>query len=494
MTGRAGTGFPWTSASAIDTTRPGQSLQVTEKGSAYLRSRLRSDRPFFMLAGYLAPHFPLIIPEKWWKHYADRVPMPRIPPGLLNEIPLNYKHLRIGFNMEDVPPETVKLGRELYYGFVEWLDDQIGKLLAALEDSGQAENTVVIYTADHGENMGEHGLWWKNCMYDHAARVPLIISWPARWTGGQRRSLTCSHLDLVQTIAEIAGCKCPDDWDGDSMCAWLDDGKTPWKDRAISQYYAHNITSGFVMLRQGPYKYVYHSPPDEHHSAQEELYDLRSDPGEFHNLASRPEHRTRCAAMLAAIVKEIGEHPDEVEERCRRDIRKGYGRPPRKQGWSGANERLRNTRFRQGDRFWSHRGVSGRYTVDPAAGPDGGPAILYRKSADDPQPLMENSHIEQSVRVQPHARYRVRMRVKAAGDLHPILRVADFQSKTIAQAIAGDSRDWQTVETEFDAGDHTAVRVQFFGGVRSKLHEAAPGVSWLAEIVLEPIGGAPDAQ
>ncbi|NIO42751.1 MAG: sulfatase-like hydrolase/transferase, partial [Burkholderiales bacterium] len=85
--------------------------------------------------------------------------MPKIPEGHLEAQPRNYKHLRIGFNVEDAPDVIVRKGRELYYGLTQWLDDEIGKVLKALRDSVAAENTVVIYTTDHGENMGEHGLW-----------------------------------------------------------------------------------------------------------------------------------------------------------------------------------------------------------------------------------------------------------------------------------------------------------------------------------------------
>ncbi|OPZ22719.1 MAG: Choline-sulfatase [candidate division BRC1 bacterium ADurb.BinA364] len=306
-------------------------LQVTPWACEYLRNRRPGDRPYFMLAGYVSPHFPLIVPEAYWKNYSDKIPMPVIPDGFLDSMPLNYRHLRVGFQNKDVPPEIVKLGRELYYGFVQWTDEQIGMLLAALGDSIDADNTIVVYTTDHGENLGEHGLWWKNAMYESAARIPLIVSWPARWAGGQRRTGACSQLDLVRTIAEWAGAETPGDWDGDSLNAWLDDDGVRWKDMAVAQYYAHNIASGYVMIRSGKYKYVYHSAPDQDHSAEEELYDLETDPGEFRNLAKLPEQRARCAEMLARIVEEIGEHPDETEKRCRADYAAGYGRnaPPK---------------------------------------------------------------------------------------------------------------------------------------------------------------------
>ncbi|MCX5758271.1 MAG: sulfatase-like hydrolase/transferase, partial [Candidatus Hydrogenedentes bacterium] len=276
--------------------------KVTDGTLEFLRNRKNSDAPFMLLAGYLTPHFPLIVPQKYWDAYRGKVPMPIIPEGFLDTLPLNYRHLRIGFNVEDVPDDVVRTGRELYFGLVQWMDEEVGKVLACLGGSEAADNTVVIYTADHGENMGEHGLWWKNCLYDSAARVPLIVSWPARWNGGQRRTQACSLVDVVRTIAELGGAKTPKDWNGDSMLRWLDDPKSSWKDRAVSEYYAHNIASGYAMIRTQDFKYVYHTPPDEKHPPQHELYDMKEDPGEFHNSPPNPNMRNvlhRCMPRLS---------------------------------------------------------------------------------------------------------------------------------------------------------------------------------------------------
>ena len=298
---------------------------VTAGVTQFLAGRKRSDKPFFLLAGYIAPHFPLIVPPAYYEPYRDKVAMPEIPPGFIESLPLNYKHLRAGFQMVDVPETIVRKGRELYYGLTQWIDDQIGQSLKALAESAAAEDTVVIYTTDHGENMGEHGLWWKNCMYDSAARVPLIVSSPERWKGGRRRAGACSLVDVVRTVADIGGATVPDDWNGASLRPWLDDPQTKWKDLAVSEYYAHNIASGYAMLRSGQYKYVYHTPPDDQNPAQRELYDLVADPKELANLAARPEEKQRIEAMHAALVKELGQDPNETELRCRADYAKGYG-------------------------------------------------------------------------------------------------------------------------------------------------------------------------
>jgi len=110
---------------------------------------------------------------------------------------------------------------------------------------------------------------------------------------------------------------------------WLDDANHNWKDLAVSEYYAHNIASGFAMIRRGNYKYVYHTAADADHPAERELYDLQNDPGEFDNLAAAAEYRQLVEEMHAALVREIGEDPDQSEQRCRADYARGYERNTR---------------------------------------------------------------------------------------------------------------------------------------------------------------------
>lgn len=283
----------------------------------FLRERPSDAKPFFLTIGFIAPHYPLVAPAEYLAHFQGKVPPPEIPDGYLDTLPLNYKHLRNDRKFERVPPETARLGLEAYYARVEWIDHQIGQVLDALKSSPFAENTIVIYTSDHGENMGEHGLWWKNCLYDCGARVPLIVSCPARWKGGQQRSGACGVLDLVQTIAALGGAKVPQDWKGSSMLPWLDDAAFAWKDQAVSEYYAGYTASGIAMIRQGDWKYVYHTRADETHGPERELYQLRDDPKELHNLSGDPTQQARIAAMHEALVKETGEDPEKTEARWR---------------------------------------------------------------------------------------------------------------------------------------------------------------------------------
>lgn len=137
----------------------------------FLSKRESGGKPFFLFAGYLCPHFPLIVPEQYWDRYRGKIPMPEIPPGFLDGLSLNYKVQRAGFEEIGVPDDTVRRGRELYYGLTEWVDNEIGKVLAALRMHPEvAENTVIVYSSDHDENMGEHGMWWKGCMFEPSTR------------------------------------------------------------------------------------------------------------------------------------------------------------------------------------------------------------------------------------------------------------------------------------------------------------------------------------
>jgi choline-sulfatase len=298
--------------------------RVTDLASCFLADHDAAQAPFFLFAGYLAPHFPLIAPEEIVARYRGRVPAPIPASKPFDQQPVNLQHHQLGFGTTLCAPDDLQRGRELYWALTDWFDQEVGRLLENLADSAAADNTIVIYTSDHGENKGDHGLWWKNCMYQHGARVPLIVSWPARWAGGQRRSGACSLVDLVQTIADLAGRPAPEDWNGDSMLPYLDDPRHDWKDSALSEYYGHNVCSGMTMYRSGRWKYIYHARIDAEHGPERELYDLTADPDEQQDLAGDPGQVERLESLHAAMIGELGEDPDAIEQRCRAELAVGY--------------------------------------------------------------------------------------------------------------------------------------------------------------------------
>ena len=300
---------------------------VTKDAAKFLENRKADDKPFFFMTGYLAPHFPLIVPEEYWEKYRGKIPLPELPPNNDENLPLNYKHLQTAFNIEGLDPEITTKAREIYYGLTNWFDGQIGELLDAFEENTEVkDNTIIIYTSDHGESMGEHGLWWKNTMYDCSSKVPLIVSWPKKWKGNQRRTEVCSLLDVVQTINDIGQAKTPDDWDGDSLLPLLNDPSANWDNEVICEYYGHNVASGYTMLRKDNFKYVYHTSPKKGYPEVFELYDVKSDPKELKNLANDTAYQSIKEKLHKRLMEKLTEHPNESEKRCRADYIKGYNR------------------------------------------------------------------------------------------------------------------------------------------------------------------------
>ena len=136
---------------------------------------------------------------------------------------------------------------------VTFIDDQVGHVLEALESAGLADDTLVIYTSDHGEMLGEHGLWWKSSFYEPSTRIPLIAAWPGRFPAGSRVSTPVSLLDLTRTIVAAAGADA-DRMEGDDLqpAAFGERGALDPERAVLAEYEAHGTTAPGRMLRQGP--------------------------------------------------------------------------------------------------------------------------------------------------------------------------------------------------------------------------------------------------
>jgi len=276
----------------------------------YLENPARKEQPFALCVGFVAPHFPFIVPEPYFSmYYPDNADMPNNPPGHLENLPAAAQRLRKAFGFYGYSDDEILKARAAYYGLITYLDDKIGRLLDTLEEQGLASNTIVIYTSDHGESLGEHGLWRKMNFYEQAARVPLQVSWPGVIRAGQRFPGAVSLVDVTATILDMAGV--PDEkrglmnLDGESLLPLLREQTTVWKDESFTEHLAHGTDRAQAMIRQGKWKlcYSHGSPPDI------ELYNLESDPGEFENLAGNPDH-TDIQSKLLSRVMEIWVDPD----------------------------------------------------------------------------------------------------------------------------------------------------------------------------------------
>jgi choline-sulfatase len=282
------------------------------------RSAGKDARPFCMVASLTHPHDPYAIPQKYWDMYRDEdIDMPRHCDPLQACDP-HSKRLRHVYETDRTPPtdQQVRNARRAYYGAISYVDDQFGAILQALKDTGLDDDTIVIVTSDHGEMLGERGLWYKMTFFEGGCRVPLIVHAPKRFDA-HRVSASVSHLDLLPTLAELARGEPRDAWpdslDGRSLVPHLLNAGNA-HDEAIGEYLAEGAIAPIVMLRRGRFKFI-HSPADP-----DQLYDLAADPLERNNLAADWGNELQVAAFREEIAKrwDIAALHDEVVTSQRR--------------------------------------------------------------------------------------------------------------------------------------------------------------------------------
>jgi choline-sulfatase len=284
----------------------------TEAAVRVLESKAASDDadPWVLSVNYILPHFPLEVESDYYDAYpTEEVDLPvDYPPA--DDHPI-LEELRHHFDGRDVDEAVLRRTRAAYYGLCTALDDRVDRLLSALDRLGLADDTLVVYASDHGEPLGDHGIWWKCCMYEQSVGVPLVARGPGVEEGRVVDSPT-SLLDLVPTMADAVGVDADPAWQGRSLLPVLTGEREADPERAVfSEYHAHGTSRGMFMLRKGPYKYVYY--PDN----PDQLFDVEADPDETTNLADDPEFaaiRDELADELRAVAD-----PDAVDRRARRD-------------------------------------------------------------------------------------------------------------------------------------------------------------------------------
>jgi choline-sulfatase len=194
--------------------------------------------------------------------------------------------------------ERVRHARHAYYGAISYVDDKVGQLLAVLDATGMRDNTIVLFVSDHGDMLGERGLWYKMTFFEGSARVPLLFHAPKRFAP-RRVSQPVSLVDLLPTLVELANDGQPppfaDHVDGHSLLPWLNGDERNWPETALSEYLGEGAIAPVLMIRRGRYKYIYGEPdPDQ-------LYDLVADPHELNNLAGQPDYEAIRQSFKAEI-------------------------------------------------------------------------------------------------------------------------------------------------------------------------------------------------
>ncbi|MGO4337727.1 choline-sulfatase [Labrys sp. KB_33_2] len=263
----------------------------------YEHVRSPDKRPFCMVASLTHPHDPYAITQDYWDLYRnEEIPLPRhaVP---VEELDPHSRRLRHVCDMDkaEITDQHIRNARHAYFGAISYVDANVGKLLKALEATGLDKETIILFTGDHGEMLGERGLWYKMSWFEGSARVPLIISAPQHYRP-HRVAASVSLVDILPTLVDMAepgSAAGLSGIDGASLVPHcLGEGG---HDEVRGEYLAEGAIAPLLMLRRGSFKFV-HSPADP-----DQLYDLAVDPDELTNLAAAPAH----AEIVAGFRKEI---------------------------------------------------------------------------------------------------------------------------------------------------------------------------------------------
>jgi choline-sulfatase len=303
-----------------------QEQVVARESISWLREHRHAspDRPWFLCASFSRPHFPLTAPRRHFERYwPDGVSGPEVGEDSDAAQHPYARHKAESNGTADLDEETVLRARAAYLACIDFLDEVLGEFLRTLDDAGLLENTVIVYTSDHGELAGEHGLWWKDAWHEASARVPWSVQLPAHREGTRdpaEISTPVSLIDLFPTLCGIAGIEAPDDLDGTDLSEPVETGAEPNRGPVFTDFLAHSTDRfAYRMVRDGRYKYV------GFRDAPGVLFDVEADPYERDNLAIDPdEEHAAVLERLRAIVDDTVDF-GAVDEQRRRDERESAG-------------------------------------------------------------------------------------------------------------------------------------------------------------------------
>lgn len=258
-------------------------------------------KPFLLVSSFTHPHDPYVTPQRFWDLYDENeIDMPRVPFIPPEQRDPHSRRLWEQYDRGEIAlsTEEIRRARHGYYGSISYVDERIGEVIDALKRTKQLDNTVIMLCADHGDMIGERGLWYKMSFYDWSARVPMLMAGPGV-PAGQRVKSNCALVDILPTLVEIAAGPdwngFPEPLDGKSLMPLLaaEDAERV----AISELFSEGVAAPYVMLRKGRYKFncVDHDPP--------QLFDMETDPDELNDLAANPEYSAWVEALQAEVLR-----------------------------------------------------------------------------------------------------------------------------------------------------------------------------------------------
>lgn len=297
-------GLTWTGPS--EATVP---WYLTEVARDMVKRYAKEEQPFCLWLNYWGPHAPYFCEEPYASMY-DPASIPEWPnfrDSLEGKPNTHRRFIETGFEgSRDKPWEHWRELVAKYWGKTTAIDAQIGRLLETLRETGCAENTLVVFTTDHGDATGMHGgLFDKGShMYEETMHIPMITRWPERIAAGGQCGEFVSLLDLMPTFLDLAGIDAPYELAGSSLLPLLAGEQKDWRDCFVAEWHGHRFLNSQRMLRQGTYKYVF-TPGNI-----DELYDLDADPHEFHNLIDNPDHSTTLESLRRRLMQHLLDEKD----------------------------------------------------------------------------------------------------------------------------------------------------------------------------------------
>jgi len=260
--------------------------------------RMKPGEPFSLTCSFGPPHPPFVVPEK----YADMYDISKLSaPNSINDNLQNAPYARKSspFDLRFTNPEMVKQMKKVYYAMVTQVDEWVGKLLDELDRKGLTDNTLVVFVSDHGEMMGDHGLYSKMKMYEGSVHIPLIMRFPGVIPAEEKISTPVSHLDLFATILDYTGMKTPHN-DGRSLRPLIN-GKNDPVDYAVSTWGAIN-NGGPFMVRKGDWKLIMYLQMDgKKQNSISALYNLKNDPLEMDNLIGKNPDKVKYEKTVSEL-------------------------------------------------------------------------------------------------------------------------------------------------------------------------------------------------
>ena len=258
--------------------------------------RPRNHQPLLLKLSLMQPHYPYMCDEDKFNYYLNRVE-PYLDEQVFDHPFLSKRDVKVG---EDVTERDMRRATAAYYGLIESCDEMFFQTVEALEEVGQdLDDWIIVYTSDHGEMLGQHGIWEKQKFFEASVRVPLIIRWPKGFAGGRVVDQNVNLCDLFATLCDLTDIPAPDGLDSRSLAPLLRGEIGDWNNETVSQFTGRNL-----MIKRDDLKYQYYGE-----DMPEVLFDLKADPGETRNFIDAPEYADDVRAFRSRRA-ELGHGPD----------------------------------------------------------------------------------------------------------------------------------------------------------------------------------------